>query len=76
MTKYQYLKIAVVALLLMNSEAVYAESDTVSEVVVRGNRRIDSAAILNAVSSKAGERLDSDRTDADIRSIFNRGPVP
>lgn len=73
MTKYQYLKIAVVALLLMNSEAVYAESDTVSEVVVRGNRRIDSAAILNAVSSKAGERLDSDRTDADIRSIFNLG---
>jgi len=72
-TKYQYLKIAVVALLLMNSEAVYAESDTVSEVVVRGNRRIDSAAILNAVSSKAGERLDSDRTDADIRSIFNLG---
>jgi outer membrane protein insertion porin family len=72
-TKYQYLKIAVVALLLMNSEAVYAESDTVSEVVVRGNRRIDSAAILNAVSSKAGERFDSDRTDADIRSIFNLG---
>ena len=73
MTKYQYLKIAVVALLLMNSNAVYAESDTVSEVVVRGNRRIDSSAILNAVSSKAGERLDSDRTDADIRSIFNLG---
>ncbi len=73
MTKYQYLKIAVVALLLMNSEAVYAENDTVSEVVVRGNRRIDSAAILNAVSSKTGERLDSDRTDADIRSIFSLG---
>lgn len=73
MTKYQYLKIALVAALLLNSEAVFAESDTVGEVVVRGNRRIESSAILNTVSSKAGERFDSDRTDADIRSIYNLG---
>lgn len=73
MTKYQYLKIALVAALLLNSEAVFAENDKIGEVVVRGNRRIESSAILNAIASKAGERLDSDRTDADIRSVYNLG---
>jgi outer membrane protein insertion porin family len=72
-TKYQYLKIALVAALLLNSEAVFAENDKIGEVVVRGNRRIESSAILNAIASKAGERLDSDRTDADIRSVYNLG---
>lgn len=73
MTKYQYLKIALVAVLLLNCEVVYAEGDTIGEVVVRGNRRIESSAILNAVSSKAGERLDGDRTDTDIHSIYKLG---
>ncbi len=73
MTSYQYLKIAVVAALLMNSITARAESDRITDLVVRGNRRIESAAILNAISTKVGDRLDNDRTDADIRAIFKLG---
>lgn len=73
MTNYQYLKIAALVVLLLNSETARAEGDKITEVVVRGNRRIESSAILNAIASKAGDSLDSDRTDADIRSIYKLG---
>lgn len=72
MTHYQYLKIAVLVLLL-TSETARAEGDKVADVVVRGNRRIESSAILNAVATKVGDSLDNDRTDADIRAIFKLG---
>ena len=68
MTNYQYLKV-VALVLLLNSEMVHAQEGTIADVVVRGNQRIDASAILNAIASKSGEYLDSDRTDADIRAI-------
>lgn len=40
---------------------------------MRGNRRVEASAILCATAIKAGDTLDSDRTDADIRSIFKLG---
>lgn len=73
MTHYQYLKIAALVVLLLNSETVRAEDGKISEVVVRGNRRMESSAILNTITTKVGDSLDSDRTDADIRAIFKLG---
>lgn len=73
MTNYQYLKIAALVVLMLNSKTARAEADKISDVVVRGNKRIESAAILNAIATKAGDALDNDRTDADIRSIFKLG---
>lgn len=40
---------------------------------VEGNRRIEAAAILNVVKMKAGDTLYSDKTDADLRAIYQLG---
>jgi outer membrane protein insertion porin family len=44
-----------------------------ASVTIKGNRRIESAAILLAVRSKAGEPLDQEKVDADLRAIFKLG---
>ncbi|MEI6207737.1 MAG: outer membrane protein assembly factor BamA [Desulfuromonadales bacterium] len=50
-----------------------AEGEKLLEIQVQGNRRIESAAILNVVQFRAGDTLYSDRTDADIRAIYKLG---
>ncbi|KAB0665127.1 outer membrane protein assembly factor BamA [Oryzomonas japonica] len=50
-----------------------AEGEKIFEVRTKGNQRIESAAILNVVSSKAGDALSDDKTDADIRAIYKLG---
>jgi len=50
-----------------------AEGEKIVEVRVAGNHRIESAAILNVVSIKAGDTLHDDRTDADVRAIYKLG---
>jgi outer membrane protein insertion porin family len=52
---------------------VQAEGEKLSEVQIQGNRRIESAAILNVVKFKAGDTLYTDKTDADIRAIYKLG---
>ncbi len=59
--------------LLLVVETAHADAEKIAEVSVRGNSRIESGAILNAVSTKAGDVLDADRTDADIRAIYALG---
>lgn len=72
-TQKSYLTIALLAALSLSSQLVQADTEKVTEVVVRGNRRIEASAILNATSIKVGDTFDSDRTDADIRAIFKMG---
>ncbi len=55
------------------SSIVHAEGEKLSEVQIQGNRRIESAAILNVVKFKAGDILYTDKTDADIRAIHKLG---
>ncbi|HIJ80131.1 MAG TPA: outer membrane protein assembly factor BamA [Desulfuromonadales bacterium] len=50
-----------------------AEGEKIVGIEVRGNRRIESAAILNAVKLKPDDLLFNDRTDADIRAIYKLG---
>ncbi len=74
MTRYPYLMtMAVVTALLLADQAAFADGEKITEVVVRGNRRVEASAILNAVSIKAGDTLVPDRTDADIRAIYKLG---
>jgi outer membrane protein insertion porin family len=51
----------------------FGAGEKIVEVVVKGNRRIEKAAILNAVTMKAGDTLEGDRTDRDIRAIYKMG---
>jgi outer membrane protein insertion porin family len=50
-----------------------AESEKIVEVVVKGNRRIEKAAVLNVVKMKAGDTLEGGKTDTDIRAIYKMG---
>ncbi len=50
-----------------------ADGEKIVEVQIKGNRRIESAAILNVLKVRAGDIHFGDKTDADIRSIFKLG---
>ena len=45
----------------------------IDSVLVEGNRRIESEAILAVVESKKGESLDPDKLDKDLRTVFRMG---
>ena len=61
------------ALQVIVAVAAHAEGEKIFEVRIKGNHRIESAAILNVVSIKAGDTLNEDKTDADIRAIYKLG---
>lgn len=50
-----------------------AEGEKIVEVQVKGNRRIESAAILNVLKIHAGDTLYNEKTDTDIRAIYKLG---
>ncbi|HEX5772685.1 MAG TPA: outer membrane protein assembly factor BamA, partial [Geomobilimonas sp.] len=50
-----------------------AEGEKITDIQVKGNRRIESAAILNAIRLKSGDLLYADKVDADIRAIYKLG---
>ena len=53
--------------------AVNVAADAIAAVRVKGNRRIEAAAIMQVVRVKAGEKLDRDQVDADLRAIYKLG---
>ncbi|PKN30637.1 MAG: outer membrane protein assembly factor BamA [Deltaproteobacteria bacterium HGW-Deltaproteobacteria-21] len=55
---------------LSNQIAGFIQIDSVQ---VRGNRRIESEAILAVVESRKGDRLDQEKLDKDLRSIYAMG---
>lgn len=73
MTKRSYLMTALLVALLLANQSAYADGEKITQVVVRGNRRVEASAILNATSIKVGDALNSEKTDADIRSIYKLG---
>jgi len=72
-TYYPHFTTALLVALLLADHSAYADGEKIIDVVVRGNRRVESSAILNATAIKAGDTLDSNLTDADIRSIYKLG---
>ncbi|MBK5274992.1 MAG: outer membrane protein assembly factor BamA [Desulfuromonadales bacterium] len=51
----------------------YAGGEKIVEIVVKGNRRIEAPAILNAIKTKVGDTVEGDKTDNDIRAIYKMG---
>jgi outer membrane protein insertion porin family len=64
---------AVIVLQLFCAGLICAEGEKIVEVVVKGNRRIEKSAVLNVVKMKAGDKLESDKMDSDIRAIYKMG---
>lgn len=65
--------VAVMVLQLFCAGFACAEGEKIVEVVVKGNRRIEKSAVLNVIKMKAGDTLESDKTDTDIRAIYKMG---
>jgi len=51
----------------------FALAETISEIEIQGNRKIETAAILGKLSTQKGTKFDSDTVKADIRAIFTLG---
>ncbi|MFZ3207643.1 MAG: outer membrane protein assembly factor BamA [Geobacteraceae bacterium] len=60
-------------LFVLLNGVVRAEGEKISDIVIKGNRRIETSAILNVVKLKAGDLLFADKVDADVRSIYILG---
>ena len=56
-----------------NIAAEKITSGTVSTVQIKGNRRIEAAAIKQVVRVKSGDPLDREKIDADVRAIYKLG---
>ena len=73
MRRLVYCLNVIVALCLLLAGLAFAEGEKITEVQVKGNRRVESAAILNAIRLKAGDQLYVDKVDTDIRAIYKLG---
>lgn len=65
--------LCIALLLLVLSGVAFGEEEKIAELLIKGNRRIETAVILNAVRIKAGDPLDKERVDGDIRAIYKLG---
>lgn len=50
-----------------------ATQDEIADVLIVGNRRIESSAIMTAVKLKSGSKFFEEKVDEDIKSIFSLG---
>ncbi|MCM0082820.1 outer membrane protein assembly factor BamA [Geomonas sp. Red32] len=50
-----------------------AESALIKSVKIKGNRRIEIPAIMQAVRVQPGDQLDRDKVDADVRAVYKLG---
>lgn len=73
MPRSPFFIIAVFVMQLACACTSFAEAEKIVEVNIKGNRRIESAAILNIITMKAGDTLYSDKTDTDLRAIYKLG---
>lgn len=59
--------------LLLSAHTASADGEKLAEVIITGNRRVETATISNALRLKAGETYFIDKVDEDIRSIYRLG---
>ncbi len=64
---------ALLLLMLLLSAPLFADQIKVAEVLVVGNRRIESPAISNAIKLKVGDNFFEEKIDEDIKSIYSLG---
>ena len=65
--------LVILTFVLLSVLPAAAAQDQIAEMIISGNRRIETAAILNAVKSKVGEKLLEEKIDTDVKAIFNLG---
>ncbi len=66
--------ISVLLGVLLCAAAVFAETEQrIDRVIIKGNRRIESAAITNVLKVKDGDPFFPEKVDADVRAIYKLG---
>lgn len=51
----------------------FAQAKTIMSLTVKGNKRIEQAAILNKIQSKPGKEFSSKRITKDVKALFETG---
>ena len=65
--------LALLFLVILAPAGLFAEGEIITEIEVRGQRRIEESAILSNVRSRVGDYFSSQRISEDIKSIFKMG---
>ncbi len=58
---------------LFTATTVFAVQDEIDDVVISGNRRIESPAIMAVIKIKSGSKFFEEKVDEDIKAIFSLG---
>lgn len=58
---------------LFFADPASADGEKISEILVKGDRRISKSTILNVVKLKVGDTISVEKTDADLRAIYKLG---
>ncbi len=73
---FRFLNILLLCLVcgtLFAGASAFADGERIVQILVKGNQRIEQAAIMNVVKLKVGDYLYPDKVDADIRAIYKIG---
>jgi len=65
--------VALALALVLGAPARAAAAPTVARVLVEGNRRVEDEAVKSAISTKAGEPLESRKINDDIKALMRLG---
>ena len=65
--------VALALALVLGAPARAAAAPTVARVLVEGNRRVEDEAVKSAISTKAGEPLESRKINDDIKALMKLG---
>ncbi len=68
-----WMRVLVALVLLFLPAALGAQTYQLSEVVIEGNRRVETSAIRSVLQAAAGKSVSAEEIDADIRAIFKLG---
>jgi outer membrane protein insertion porin family len=60
-------------IILLCGVSVFAADDRIAEIIIKGNQRIDTAAIMMVLKSKSGEFLSPEKVNQDIKGIYKLG---
>ena len=66
--------VAITAVMLLSLYGIaFAGGETITEIVIKGNRKVESSVIRNTLKLRTGDLLAVDSVDDDIRAIYKLG---
>lgn len=68
-----FLCLSLLLIQLFFADIARAEGEKISEILIKGERRISKSTILSVVKLKDGDTLNNEKTDKDVRAIYKLG---